>query len=58
MKILESASKLVFILMTIALIVLTFFGKIDAKDFMGICLMVFTYYFSNKGSENNNFLGK
>jgi len=48
MKLLSSASKLVFLLMTVALIVLTFIGKIDPKDFIVLASMVFTYYFSNK----------
>lgn len=48
MKILSSASKIVFILVTIALIVLTFIGKVDPKDFVAIAMMVFTYYFSHK----------
>jgi len=57
-KLLSSASKLVFLLMTAALIVLTFIGKIDPKDFVAIAMMVFTYYFSNKGSQDNNYLDK
>ena len=44
--------------MTAALIVLTFIGKIDPKDFVAIAMMVFTYYFSNKGSQDNNYLDK
>lgn len=57
-KLLSSASKLVFLLMTVALIVLTFIGKVDAKDFIVLASMVFTYYFSNKGSQDNNYLDK
>lgn len=44
--------------MTGALIVLTFIGKVDAKDFIVLASMVFTYYFSNKGSQDNNYLDK
>jgi hypothetical protein len=48
MKILESASKLVFLAMTIALIALTFIGRVDPKDFIVLASMVFTFYFSAK----------
>lgn len=58
MKILSSASKIVFILVTIALIVLTFIGKVDPKDFVAIAMMVFTYYFSHKWTSENNYLDK
>lgn len=47
----KSASKIVFILMTIALIVLTFMKIVEAKDFIIACLMAFTYYFTKKTSE-------
>jgi hypothetical protein len=57
-KLLTSASKLVFLLMTIALIVLTFSGRVDAKDFVVLASMVFTFYFSNKGTPQDDFLGK
>jgi len=53
-----SASKIVFILMAVAVIVLTFVGKIDPKDFMTLAGMAFTFYFTNKGSVDNNYLGK
>ena len=58
MEILTSASKLVFILMAVALIALTFVGKVDPKDFMAACLMAFTFYFANKGETSNNYAGK
>lgn len=46
MSILNSASKIVFILMALALIVLSFLKIVDAKDFILLCGMAFTYYFS------------
>ena len=58
MKLLSSASKIVFILVTLALIALTFLNKVDPKDFVAIAMMVFTYYFSNKGTSENNYLDK
>lgn len=58
MNILESASKIVFILMAIGVIGLTYLGKVDPKDFLMLAGMAFTFYFSNKGSEKDNFLNK
>ena len=46
MEILKSASKIVFVLMAIALVVLTFMKIVEPKDFMIACLMAFTYYFT------------
>lgn len=46
MKILQSASKIVFILMAVALVAGLFTKIVDAKDFIVIASMVFTYYFT------------
>lgn len=51
MNILESASKIVFILMALAVVALTFIGRVDPKDFMMLASMVFTFYFSYKGTS-------
>jgi hypothetical protein len=63
MKILSSASKIVFILMCGATITGLFLNKIDPKDFMVLASMAFTFYFSNKGDANSTggdmpYLGK
>lgn len=58
MNILESASKLVFILMAIAVVALTFIGIVEPKDFMILASMAFTFYFANKGDVNEKYLGK
>jgi hypothetical protein len=58
MKILESASKIVFILMTLAVIAGMFVSKIDPKDFMILASMAFSFYFANKGENNLPFAGK
>ena len=58
MEILKSASKIVFILMTLAMIGLTFMGIIEPKDFMTAALMSFTFYFANKGDPNQPYSGK
>ncbi len=57
-KIYTSASKLVFILMAVAVIVGMFYGKVDAKDFMILASMAFSFYFANKGESNEPFAGK
>jgi hypothetical protein len=57
-KIFTSASKLVFLLMTIAVIAGMFIGKIDAKDFMMLASMAFTFYFSNKPTDANGEITK
>lgn len=58
MNILESASKIVFILMAVALVGLTFVGIVEPKDFMTASLMAFTFYFSSKGDNAKPFAGK
>jgi len=52
-KIYSSASKTVFVLLTLGLISLTILKIVDAKDFIMLTGMAFTYYFSktNKPSQ-------
>jgi uncharacterized membrane protein AbrB (regulator of aidB expression) len=50
-NLLESASKVVFILMAVAVVTGMFIGKIDSKDFMMLAGMAFTFYFSYKGTD-------
>ena len=57
-KIYTSASKLVFILMAVAVIAGMFYGKVDSKDFMILASMAFSFYFANKGESNEPFAGK
>ncbi len=45
-NILSSASKIVFILVTIGLIVLTYLKTVDAKDFVMLAAMAYAFYFS------------
>ena len=45
-NILNSATKLVLLIITIALCILTWFGKVDWDSFIVISSMVFTFYFS------------
>lgn len=46
MNMLNSASKVVFILMAVAVIVLTFVKIIEPKDFIVLASMAFTFYFT------------
>lgn len=48
-NILTSASKIVFILMAVGAIAGFFLGRLEASDFMLLCGMAFSFYFSNKG---------
>ena len=57
-ELLKSASKIVFILMALATVVGLFAGKVDAKDFMVLVSMSFTFYFSFKGNTDQPFSGK
>jgi len=54
MQILQSASKIVFILIAVALVSGLFVGKVDPKDFMVIASMVFTYYFTRKNESTQS----
>jgi hypothetical protein len=58
MRILESASKLVFLALTVTACALTFLGKLDPKDFMVLASMAYGFYFSNKGDTSLPMAGK
>lgn len=58
MNILESASKIVFILMALGVLTLTYLGKVDPKDFVMLAGMAFTFYFSHKGDASQPYAGK
>jgi len=53
-KIFTSASKIVFILMAVAVIVGMFIGRIDPKDFMVLASSAFTFFFSYKSDNKEN----
>ena len=58
MNISNSASKIVFILIAVGTIGLTFMKIMDVKDFGMLAGMVFSFYFSNKGEANEPYAGK
>ena len=51
MKILESASKIVFVALTAALIAGLFVGKVESADFIMLTGMAFTYYFAARSQK-------
>lgn len=57
-NILSSASKIVFILLALAAIVGFFMKILEAKDFMSLALMAFTFYFSSKPTDPSIAGGK
>ncbi len=57
-KIISSASKIVFILMALGTIVMTALGTVEAKDFIMLTGMAFTFYFSNKPTDANGVITK
>lgn len=50
-QIFSSASKIVFILISISVIGLTFTGKLDPKDFMVLASSVFAFYFGKQQQD-------
>lgn len=50
----SSATKIVFIIMAIWLVTLTFIGKIEPKDFLMIVTMVFGSYYTKTGNNSNS----
>ncbi len=57
MKIISSASKIVFLFLTITACGGFLFGKLEAKDFMVLAGMAFAFYFSYKGNTET-YAGK
>lgn len=53
-NILESASKLVFIMLAVVVCAGFLLGRLEAKDFMMLAGMSFTFYFSYKSDNKEN----
>lgn len=58
MKILQSASKIVFIMVAVSACVAFFIDKLDQNNFMILAGGAFTFYFANKGSKEDEYLSK
>lgn len=46
-KVLQSATKIVLLILTVSLVVLTFYWIVGGDMFMTICVMVFSFYFKD-----------
>lgn len=46
-----SASRIAFVMMTVALCIFTYMKIVDSKDFMMLCSAVFSYYFGRGQSQ-------
>jgi len=44
----QSATKIVFVILTVALVVGVFVGKVESKDFIYLVGQVFAFYFGQK----------
>jgi len=58
MKILESASKMVFLLLALTSCIAFLLGILPVEQFMTLTVAAFTFYFSNKGNTDEKYLGK
>lgn len=58
MKILESASKIVFILLTLTACVGFLMKLLPVDQFMILAMAAASFYFSNKGDPSEPFAGK
>jgi glucokinase len=58
MAILKSASKIVFLLLTITACGGFFIGVLSPDNFMILASSAFAFYFSNKGTAKDDYLDK
>lgn len=58
MNILESASKIVFIMIALTACVGVFVGTVTSDNFMVLAGMCFAFYFANKGEPAQPYAGK
>lgn len=58
MEILQSASKLVFLILAVAAVALTAAGVLTGENFMVLATAAFSFYFSHKGEADKPYNGK
>ncbi len=58
MQIYQSASKVVFVLLTITACTGFIIGKLPVDQFMILAIAASSFYFSNKGDASQPFAGK
>lgn len=47
-------TNLVFLIVALAVVAFTFYGKFDAKDFGMLAVMVFSHYFKSEDQQNQS----
>ncbi len=57
-KLLESAAKLVFILMAAASVAALFLGRISGEQWLLLASSAFTFFYTYKGNPEQPFAGK
>ena len=57
-KIFKSASKIVFLLLTVTACIGFLIGRLPVDQFMIVMMAAASFYFSNKGDSTNKYLGK
>lgn len=57
-KFFDKITKIVLFIFALTVCVTFFLGKLEAKDFMVLSGMVFTFYFSYKGKQEEPYAGK
>ncbi len=58
MEILQSASKIVLLMVMLTACAAFLIGKLDTQSFMVVVSGMMAFYFTNKGDASNNYLGK
>lgn len=58
MTILNSAAKIVFLMLTLTACLALFRGILDAKDFMVLASMAFGFYFAAPSGQHDGLAGK
>lgn len=48
----ESATKLVFVLLTFSIVIGMFVGKVESKDVMNLAFQAYAFYFGQKFAQN------
>jgi len=54
MQIIESASKIVFLMLALTACIAFILGILESKDFMVLAISAFSFYFAYKGNENGS----
>lgn len=58
MNILKSASKIVFLMLSLSACIGLFYGAVSEDNFMLLAIAASSFYFANKGTPKEEYLGK